>query len=185
MPPVSPGGISSFSADDRPRSMAIMSRLNLIFAWLGAALFVITGFMLTWEVAARYFFVSPTIWAAELSQLCLIWGTLLAMPWALEKRRHIAVDALVLRLPRRARTMIDGLVMMLTAVFCAFVFWKGAEIFWDSFERGRGSGTMLGLPAWVPELAVPVGFALLFLQSILEAVRSFGGRDVESGGEPV
>ena len=163
--------------------MAIMSRLNLIFAWLGAALFVATGIMLTWEVAARYFFVSPTIWAAELSQLCLIWGTLLAMPWALETRRHIVVDALVAQMPVRVRTALDGIVMLLTAIFSAVVVWKGGEIFWDSFVRGRGSGTMLGVPAWVPELAVPVGFALLFIQALIEAVRSLGGRDALSGGE--
>ncbi len=163
--------------------MAFMSRLNLIFAWLGAALFVATGFMLSWEVVARYFFVSPTIWAAELSQLCLIWGTLLAMPWALEKQRHIVVDAFVLLLPARTRTLIDGLVMLLTAAFCAMVVWKGGEIFWDSYIRGRGSGTMLGLPAWIAELAVPVGFVLLFVQSLIEAARSFGGRDTASGGE--
>jgi C4-dicarboxylate transporter DctQ subunit len=163
--------------------MAFMSRLNLIFAWLGAALFVATGFMLSWEVAARYFFVSPTIWAAELSQLCLIWGTLVAMPWALEKRRHIVVDAFVLLLPGRTRALIDGLVMLLTAAFCAMVVWKGGEIFWDSYVRGRGSGTMLGLPAWIAEFAVPVGFALLFVQSVIEAARSFGGRDTPSGGE--
>ena len=165
--------------------MAAISRLNLIFAWLAAILFTAAGAMLTWEVAARYFFVRPTIWAAELSQLCLIWGTLLAMPWALEKRRHIAVDALVARLPQRMRTILDGIVMLLTAAFSAMVLWKGTEIFWDSFERGRGSGTMLGLPAWVPELAVPVGFALLLVQALAEAARSFGGRDPDGGGEHV
>jgi TRAP-type C4-dicarboxylate transport system permease small subunit len=163
--------------------MAAISRLNLIFAWLAAILFTAAGVMLTWEVAARYFFVRPTIWASELSQLCLIWGSLLAMSWALEKRRHIAVDALVARLPRRARTILDGVVMLLTAAFSAMVLWKGAEIFWDSFERGRGSGTMLGLPAWVPELAVPVGFALLLVQALVEAARSFGGHDPDGGGE--
>ncbi len=141
--------------------------------------------MLSWEVAARYFFVRPTIWAAELSQLCLIWGTLLAMAWALERRRHIVVDAFVIRLPRPARTFIDGVVMLLVAAFSAFVVWKGGEIFWDSFVRGRGSGTMLNLPAWVAELAVPAGFALLFIQSLIEAARSFGGRDPDSGGEHV
>jgi TRAP-type C4-dicarboxylate transport system permease small subunit len=165
--------------------MALMSRLNLFFAWLGAALFVATGFMLAWEVAARYFFVSPTIWAAELSQLCLIWGTLMAMPWALERRRHIAVDALVTLLPVKARAVLDGAVMLLTAAFSAMVAWKGSEIFWDSFARGRGSGTMLGLPAWIPELAVPFGFSLLVIQALVEAARSFSGRDPESGGEHV
>ena len=56
-------------------------------AWFSAWLFCLAGFMLSYEVMARYFFLSPTIWAAELSQISLIYGTLLAMPWALKSRK--------------------------------------------------------------------------------------------------
>lgn len=148
------------------------ARLTLVLAWASALLFAAAGAMLTWEVLARYLFTAPTIWAAELSQLCLIWGTLLSMAWLLGARRHIAVDALVSRLPHRGQRGADALAMALVASFSAVVAWKGAEIFADSFVRGRTTGSMLDLPAWVAELAVPVGFALLGLQAIVEVVRA-------------
>ena len=50
--------------------------MTLGFAWLAAWLFALAGAMLSYEVVARYFFLSPTKWAAELSQLCLIYGTI-------------------------------------------------------------------------------------------------------------
>lgn len=136
-------------------------------AWIAAYLFVLAGAMLTYEVVARYFFTKPTIWAAELSQMCLIWGTLLAMAKLLEQRQHIQVDAIVRHLPTRLATMLEATVMMIVAFFAGVVCYFGFDIFYDSFERGRTTGSMLNIPIWIVEFAVPFGFALLFIQALL------------------
>lgn len=157
----------------------MLTRLTTALAWIAAGLFVLSGVMLTYEVIARYFFVKPTIWAAELSQLCLIWGCLLAMAWALSAGRHIAVDAVVRHLPPGVRRVTDSFAMLCVAAFSALVVWKGWAIFWDSWERGRTTGSLLDLPAWVAELSVPVGFALLFVQALAETARAWRGEHVE------
>ena len=59
--------------------MKLYEQLTLKSAWLAALLYGASGVMLTYEVGARYLFIAPTSWASELSQLCLIYGTLLAM----------------------------------------------------------------------------------------------------------
>ncbi len=156
--------------------MSWFDRLIWTLAWLAAVLFTVAGLMLTYEVVARYFFVRPTIWAAELSQLCLIWGCLIGMPWLLAARRHIAVDAVIRLLPPTAQNRIEAAAMLLVAGFSAMVAWHGWGIFWDSFERGRTTGSMLDLPSWVVELAVPVGFVLLLAQALIETLRSASGR---------
>jgi TRAP-type C4-dicarboxylate transport system permease small subunit len=155
--------------------MALFDRTALALAWASALLFCASGVMLTYEVAARYFFIRPTIWAAELSQLCLIWGCLMGMAWLLSARRHIAVDAVIRQLPEPAQRGIETAAMLVVALFSAVVVWKGFEIFHDSFVRGRTTGSMLDLPSWVAELAVPLGFALLFIQALIEALRSWRG----------
>lgn len=155
--------------------MIWFDRLVLSLAWLAAVLFTVAGIMLTYEVMARYFFIRPTIWAAELSQLCLIWGCLIAMAWLLSARRHIAVDAVIQLLPANAQRWVEAAAMLVVAAFSAMVTWKGWDIFIDSFERGRTTGSLLDLPIWIVELAVPLGFALLFIQALIEAVRSAKG----------
>ena len=149
--------------------------LTRALAWCAALLFVCAGAMLTYEVVARYFFTKPTIWAAELSQMALIWGSLLAMAWALGARRHIAVDAVINLLPDGARRWIEAFAMAVVAAFSAWVTWYGWLIFWDSFERGRTTGSMLDLPSWVAELSVPVGFALLGIQALIEMRKAVRG----------
>lgn len=155
--------------------MIWFDRLILGLAWLAAVLFTVAGVMLTYEVLARYFFIRPTVWAAELSQLCLIWGCLIGMAWLLSARRHIAVDAVIQLLPPGAQRWIEAAAMLVVAAFSAMVTWKGWDIFLDSFERGRTTGSLLDLPSWVVELAVPLGFAVLFIQALIEAVRSLRG----------
>jgi len=156
--------------------MTTIDRITRGLAWLAAALFAATGFMLTYEVTARYLFTRPTIWAAELSQLCLIWGCLLAMPWALGARRHIRIVALTDRLGPGGRRVAELAVMVAIVAFSLTVAAYGWEIFHDSFARGRTTGSLLNLPVWVSELAVPVGFALLAVQAGLEALRLATGQ---------
>jgi len=155
--------------------MTAFTFLTLGLARVAAVLFVLSGAMLTYEVVARYFFTAPTIWAAELSQLCLIWGTLIAMPWALAARRHIAIDAVARLLPPRAQRVCEIAAMLAVAGFAGVTAVYGWWIFADSFGRGRTTGSMLDLPAWLAELAVPVGAALLLVQALIEIARLLAG----------
>ncbi|MGC9370432.1 MAG: TRAP transporter small permease [Paracoccaceae bacterium] len=144
-------------------------------AWLAACLLALAGGFLSYEVVARYFFDAPTIWAAELSQLCLIWACPIAMAWVLSTRRHIRVTALTALAPRPARRAMEVISLAVVLAFSVFVTFYGYEIFLDSFERGRTTGTMLDMKAWVPEAAIPAGFALLALSCLVNIWRALSG----------
>lgn len=153
--------------------MALIAPLSRIAGILGACLLALTGAMLSYEVIARYFFTNPTRWAAELSQLCLIWGCLLAMAWVLSLRRHITVNAVTKLLPAPVQTICVALSLIVLITFSIVVMVYGWEIFFDSFSRGRTTGSLLNLPTWIAELSVPVGFALLTAQALEELVHLF------------
>jgi TRAP-type C4-dicarboxylate transport system permease small subunit len=150
-----------------------MTFVTTISRWmgvLGACLLAATGAMLTYEVIARYFFIKPTIWAAELSQLCLIWGCLLAMAWVLSLKRHITVNAVTALLPPLAQRFCVAVSLVVLIAFSTVVMIWGWDIFHDSWVRGRTTGSLLNLPSWIAELAVPVGFALLTAQALVELI---------------
>ena len=151
-------------------------------AWIAALLLALTGVFLTFEVVARYFFTQPTIWAAELSQLCLIWAVPIAMAWVLSTGRHIRVTALTALAPAPLRRAMELAALLVILVFSLFVVVYGYDIFADSLQRGRTSGTMLNLKAWVPEAAVPAGFALLAVSCAVNMVRVLRG-DMPAPGE--
>lgn len=133
-------------------------------------LMALTGAMLTYEVIARYFFVRPTVWAAEISQLFLIWGCLLAMAWVLQLRRHITVNAVTNLLPLRAQVACTAISLICLIVFSGIVTVWGFDIFYDSFVRGRTTGSILNWPIWFKEVSVPIGFGLLTLQALADLI---------------
>ena len=161
--------------------MNIYEKFILRSAWLAAVLYGIAGIMLTYEVGARYLFIAPTSWAAELSQLTLIYGTLLAMPWALQQRRHIQINAIIHKLSDINQRRI-GIIMMITLiVFSLYVVIYGFDIFFDSFQRGRTTGSLLDLPAWIAELPVPFCFLMLIVQAVFEIKKMVSGITPPSG----
>ncbi|MEM7545229.1 MAG: TRAP transporter small permease subunit [Pseudomonadota bacterium] len=161
--------------------MALISTVSRLACIIGAVLMAATGAMLTYEVIARYFFIRPTIWAAELSQLCLIWGCLLAMAHLLTIRRHITVNAITSQMPPAAQKASAAIALIVVIVFSAIVAFWGYDIFHDSFVRGRTTGSLLNLPVWIAEASVPVGFSLLALQAVVELIRLRGADGASLG----
>ena len=162
--------------------MRLINQLSVWAGLFGATLLAVTGLFLTYEVVARYFFIKPTTWAAEVSQLCLIWGCLLAMAWVLTLRQHITVNALTSLLPRSAQKLCVALSLMAILVFSIVIVFWGWDIFYESWVRGRTTGSLLNLPTWVAELPVPLGFLLLFAQAACELKALWRNDIVSLGG---
>jgi C4-dicarboxylate transporter DctQ subunit len=157
-------------------------RVTLTLAWIAAWLFVASGVMLSYEVVARYFFLAPTKWAAELSQLCLIYGTLLSLCWLVQHRRHIQINAVTGLLSDGRQRLVGVITMLILVWFSLYVTYFGWTIFQDSFERGRTTGSLLDLPAWIAELPVPLLFAFVAVQALIEIFKLISGDPIPSGG---
>ncbi|MGO1118434.1 TRAP transporter small permease subunit [Rhodovibrionaceae bacterium A322] len=156
--------------------MRLIDRLSTLLGHVSAWLFFLTGAMITYEVTARYLFNAPTIWAAELSQLALIWGTFLAAALLLHRRQHIRITMILAHLGPQGRRWAEMFSLLFIAAFAAQVAWFGWEIAYDSMVRGRSTGTMMNIPNWYSEVVIPVSFALLTLQALVEFARLAAGQ---------
>ncbi|MPZ12612.1 MAG: TRAP transporter small permease subunit [Kiloniellaceae bacterium] len=148
-----------------------IDRLNDAFGWLAAAAFVAVGAMITYEVVMRYVFLAPTVWAEELSRFLQIWATYIAAAYVLRHRQLIAITLLVNKLGPQGRRVADAFALIWILLFCAVAVFYGLEIMLDSIRQGRASATMLGVPKWMTEAAIPFGFTLLGLQALAELIR--------------
>lgn len=145
----------------------------------GWAYFAI-GLMLGYEVVARYFFNAPTIWAEELSRLVFVFATLLAAPALLRHNQHIRVTALTALMGEGAQRVARLVALGVVIAFCALLVWHGIEAPLNSYARGRSSGSMLDIPAWWAQSAVPLAFALVGVQAVLEFLRCAMGAPLPS-----
>lgn len=138
--------------------------------------------MITFEVAARYVFNAPTIWAEEMSRFVQIWATYLAAATLLRSDGLIRITLVVDRLGERLRQAAQIFSLLVVAGFSAVAVWYGGMVVLDSIVQGRATSTMLSVPQWATESAIPLGFSLLILQCLAQIARIASGQSTPGGG---
>ena len=142
-----------------------------ISGYLASSLFVIIGFIVSYEVISRYIFNSPTIWVSEISQFLQIWATYLALTYSFHTKDLIRITFIYDRLGENGQKFLDLLSFLFIIFFSSFVVYYGWEIAYDSFKVGRTSSTILDLPSFLTEVAIPLCFGLLVLRVLAETIK--------------
>ena len=139
--------------------------------YLASALFIAIGFIVSYEVIMRYLFNSPTIWVNEVSRFLQIWATYLALTYSFHKQDFIRITVIYDRLNQTGKKILDFISFIFIIIFSCFVVYYGWLIAYDSLKVGRTSSTILDVPSFLTELAIPLCFAFLVIRVILEAIR--------------
>ena len=139
--------------------------------YLASALFIAIGFIVSYEVIMRYLFNSPTIWVNEVSRFLQIWATYLALTYSFHKQDFIRITVIYDRLNENGKKILDFISFIFILIFSSFVVYFGWLIAYDSLKVGRTSSTILDVPSFLTELAIPLCFAFLVLRVILEAIK--------------
>jgi len=155
--------------------LQFIDRISSICARLSAWLFFIIGGIIVFEVVARYVFLSPTVWGEEMSRFLQIWATYLAAAYVLHKRKLIAIDVVVTKMAPGLQKILESCALIVIMVFCLVACIYGIEIAAESIRVGRATSTMLAVPSWMTEIAIPIGFGLMFLQALAELFRTITG----------
>lgn len=133
------------------------------FVWLQR---VVTGALFTWivgvtflNVAMRYAFDSPIVWADEAARLSFIVFSFLAAALAVATRSHLVISALVERLPRWGRTVVVAMATLCAIALFGLLIVGGLEQVRVGFAQVSPA---LGIPMGYVYLGVPVsGFIML------------------------
>ena len=139
--------------------------------YLASAFFIAIGFIVSYEVIMRYLFNSPTIWVNEVSRFLQIWATYLALTYSFHKRDFIRITVIYDRLNETGKKILDFISFIFIIIFSCFVVYYGWLIAYDSLKVGRTSSTILDVPSFLTELAIPLCFAFLVIRVILESIR--------------
>ena len=150
--------------------MNYYNKLVKYSGYLASALFIAIGFIVSYEVIMRYLFNSPTIWVNEVSRFLQIWATYLALTYSFQKQDFIRITVIYDRLNVNGKKILDFISFIFILIFSSFVVYYGWLIAYDSLKVGRTSSTILDVPSFLTELAIPLCFAFLVLRVILEVI---------------
>ena len=156
------------SALDR---LLTIERINgwmaVISAWTLLAMTLIVGF----EVASRYLFNKPTIWAWDINVQLMLMLLMLGMAEAYRRDAHVRVDVLTAALPPRARAILEIIFAPMFFFLAVVLVWTGWEYFLQSYGRLQTASTIFAPPLYPIKFTLPLGGALLLLQGVVKLVR--------------
>jgi TRAP-type mannitol/chloroaromatic compound transport system permease small subunit len=136
-------------------------------AWIALILALVMGA----NVLLRYGFSLGRIWAQELEWHLLVPLTLFGMSYALRHGEHVRVDVLFASFSPRAKLVVDFIAAALAMAFAILVIWLSIPYVVQSWSMGEGSANPGGIDyRYVIKAMIPVSFALLFLQSLAQAI---------------
>jgi TRAP-type C4-dicarboxylate transport system permease small subunit len=152
------------------RAMKALNRAVMVpcmLAVFGAAA------ILSYSVAARYFFKIPTEWQDETAVFLLIGATFFSGAYVQSYRGHVGVEAIAGLLSPRVNRLRMMFVETISCAFCTFFAWKSWTLFREAIHEGHSSNSTWGPPLWIPYSIMAAGMTLLALQLLLEVIARF------------
>ena len=147
---------------------AAIDRVGRATAWLALVLALVMGA----NVLLRYGFSIGSIWMQELEWHIMVPICLLGMSYALLKGEHVRVDVVFQYFSPRNKLLIGIITALLGMTFCALVISLSIPYVWQSWSIGEGTANPGGIEyRYVVKSFIPIGFALLFLQSLAQAIQ--------------
>ncbi|MCW8829267.1 MAG: TRAP transporter small permease [Gammaproteobacteria bacterium] len=123
------------------------------------------------QILLRNLWDSGIAWGDPLLRVLVLWIGLLGAMLATRQNRHIRIDILTRHLPVAWQRYSDLLINLFSSAICALLAWHSGRFVY--YEWQYGSEIFSGFPAWLAELVMPVGFAVISLRFTLLAWQSF------------
>lgn len=155
---------------------------RILFGIAALAIFAVVP-MLLYEVVARYAFQAPTVWAMEASTLLFGPHFMLAGPYLLHLRGHVAVDIFSERSSGRTRKALEIFSFLVIAIFAAVFGWVSWPLAVNAFQFGETSFSAWNPPIWWVKFIVPFTFAMLCAQALVEAATTLRAPSAAAGKE--
>lgn len=125
------------------------------------------------NVLLRYGFSLGWIWAQELEWHLLVPICLIGMSYALRHGEHVRVDILFAGFSQRTKHAVNIAAGVLAMAFSLAVIWLSLGYVAQSWWIGEGTANPGGIDyRYVIKSLIPIGFALLFLQSLAQTIHS-------------
>lgn len=111
------------------------------------------------QIVLRNLFDTGFSWADPLLRALVLWTAVLGALAAARENKHIGLDVITHFATGRTAALLRFVALGFAAVVCALMAWYGIDLV--KLDLDSGSVAFSGVPVWMVELIVPVGFALL------------------------
>ena len=151
--------------------------LTKISGWVAGILILLTSFIVTYEVFMRGFFNAPTEWSIEISVYLIMASGFLGLAPALAGNNHISVDLVTSALKPRVNRVLHIFTALIGLAFCLILMIASADMVIVSYEINSLSTSTLRIPLYIPQLAIPIGSAVIVLEFVRQIINDLTARN--------
>lgn len=152
----------------------VLSFIDATSIWTGkivSVLSMVTAFVITYEIAAREMFSSPTVWAAEFTVFACAIMYLLGGAWTLQQDAHVRVDIIHNRFSPRTRALVDCFTYLAFLLYISVMLWATSKYAYESVCLRECTMTPWNPPLWPIKVIMGVALVLLLLQQTAKFIR--------------
>lgn len=145
-----------------------LARLHRFEDWVLTLLVVFMVLLAGTQILLRNVFDSGFAWAEPVLRALVLWSAMLGAVIATREDQHIGLDFIGRFVSGVKLRVARFIALVFAAVLCALMAWHS----WGLVQLDREGGThgVLGIPAWVLELILPLGFGLMALRFLIRAL---------------
>jgi TRAP-type C4-dicarboxylate transport system permease small subunit len=158
-----------------------MRRVSLVCGVLAAGAIGVSVLIVCQLVFMRYVMNASTVWQTEFVIYLMIASVAIGLPYVQARRGHVNVDLLPLYLPRPARAALYYVCLACGLFVCGLIVFYSVELVIEAYTFGWRSPSIWRPQLWIPYLAIPIGFGLMFLQLLADLLACATGRDTPFG----
>lgn len=137
---------------------AIVRALERALDAVAVVLFLAMFAAICAQVTLRYVFNAPLVWSDEFAQYCFVWVAFIGVVLAARNRSHIAITAIIERLPAIVALALGLLWQAGTLFACAVLVWYGILLAWQNRDVQM---TSIEMGYWLVYAVVPIAGAFV------------------------
>ncbi|MGE0725725.1 MAG: TRAP transporter small permease [Alphaproteobacteria bacterium] len=154
-----------------PASRGPLAAVEDALNWVACIALAVMTALIAADALGRALFHLQIQSQFELTELYLMPAiAVLSLSRAFRRRAHITLDLVGDRALGAAAQPVRLLVLLLSAAFAALVAWKSGAFALEAFRRDDVFLGVYDWPLWLAYASVPLGFGLLTLRIITDAV---------------
>jgi TRAP-type C4-dicarboxylate transport system permease small subunit len=122
------------------------------------------------QILLRNFFYTGLDWGDSLVRNLVLWTGFIGATLATKEGKHINIDVVSRWLPSLGKNVVDLITHLFSFFVCCGLTYAALKFIKNEVQMGNI--TFLDIPAWIPELILPLTFGLMTFRFGLRSIRT-------------
>jgi C4-dicarboxylate transporter DctQ subunit len=122
------------------------------------------------QIVLRNLFFTGLDWGDQLLRNLVLWIGFIGATLATKEGKHINIDVISRWLPSLGKNIVTLITHLFSFLICCLLTYAALKFIKN--EAQMGNRTFLNIPAWVPEMILPMTFGLMTLRFGLRSFKN-------------